>query len=724
MTETQPTPDQDNERFSILKEKLPVTETQRALDAKSGNPNTADVWKATEYPTFSFQAPPNKPPADAPVEKRAIWIVHGMGQQVPFETLDSLVEGIQLAADDPKGWCLDGTPRAATAKFLSPEGPSKTQVVQRVEVDLKRDELKLQLHLYEAYWAPLTEGVAKVSEVMSFLFNGGLHGLLHWWKPFCRAMFPDYESSSNPGAEGKVAQGLWNFHIPRRSAVYIFAVLLLILALIAIDSIIAAASAAHLGFPIFGDWRISGSWNQLTALASAIISLALSFGAVLFLAELSKPAFAPAIAKSSLESLFRRKRNEIPRAAKTEVETANTTAETPETIAETADPIAVSRWARAIRFLSWISLILTGLAVILGAIVLALISWSPKVASWFQHIIHFHETQFVSTAGILLAFLLCLFAAGRRTLMRSQGMDYRKDGTPLVLFVSSFLLFLGLLCLVVLAIPGYLHPKSPATWQREAVDLLGRPIWVWPALIAISKLVRDLIVEYPGDVAIYVTSNKLDRFDEIRDKIKQVALDSLMPLYSAYNVDSKGNATSFLYSKVAIVGHSLGSVVAYDTLNKLLTLDELLKNWFRVAQRTAIFETFGSPLDKTAFFFSFQGKDTFKIREQLAASKQPLIESYRFRKFPWINVLSSSDIISGELKFYDVPDKPAPPDAVKNFIDPAAIVPLIAHVEYWKNRTVWDKLLGEITRSVVPPGPAGNPPARAGNVPAPERQVG
>ena len=29
-----------------------------------------------------------------PREKRAVWVVHGMGQQIPFETLDSLANGI------------------------------------------------------------------------------------------------------------------------------------------------------------------------------------------------------------------------------------------------------------------------------------------------------------------------------------------------------------------------------------------------------------------------------------------------------------------------------------------------------------------------------------------------------------------------------------------------------------------------------------------------------
>ena len=708
-----------------------MTTTQQTTNGHSCAQNAAPVWEATEYQTASFEAPAKltiNMPAPGVVEKRAIWIVHGMGQQVPIETLDALAQGVRMAVENnPDGWSIDGQPRAATTKFTPCEDPEKAQVVQRVEINLKQNaaSLQLQLHLYEAYWAPLTQGVAKLSDVISFLFDAGLHGLLNSVRPFRRAMFPDDESPCDPKTkEGKVAPGVWNFRIPKRSAGYIVAALLIVASLTVINLIIVAASAAQLKFPVFGSWPISGSWDQLTALTSAITSMALTFGAVLFLAETSKPA--PRLATlvlhvqgrftSMLSSLRRGKNRRPTNASKTDSSNPN----------RLLKPVRVM-----ICYLSWISFVLTGVAIFFGAIVLALISWLPKVAEWFQHIVHFRETQFVSTAAILFAWILCLYAARLRAKMRSQGIDSRedKDQTLLVLFVSSFLLQFALLCSLVLAIPGYLHPQAPAAWQLYAIKIFGSAFWVWPALIALSKLVRDLIVEYAGDVAIYVTPSKLDRFNEVRDKIKQLALDSLTLLYSGCTLDSKSNPShaNFLYSKVAVIGHSLGSVIAYDALNKLLTLDELLDNQFRVADRTAIFETFGSPLDKTAFFFTFQGTDALDIREQLAASKQPLIQSYeRFRKFPWTNVRSSSDIISGELKFYDVHSKSVPgapvPGAqfrVRNEDDLDAIVPLLAHVEYWKNPTVWKYLFQEITRpingGVLPP----NPPRRAANLPVP-----
>jgi hypothetical protein len=600
-----------------------------------------------------------QPPTEA-VEKRAIWVVHGMGQQVPFETLDALAQGvIDAAPANPNGWRISLPPRIVSAKFLSADSLTKTQVVQRVELDLHRPGLdpknieKLELHLYEAYWAPLTEGVAKVNDVLSFLYDGALHGLLNCIRPFHRAMFPDDRSPipNPPPTVGKVAEGIWAFRIPPIVALQIIAALKVVFALGAINVVILAASAAKLRFPIFGYWPISGYWDQLTAIATAVTAVALTFGAVLFLAEASSRKKASRVFKAILIGL------------------------------------------------TWISLSIAGASIVIAAVLMLLIPLFPKLGLWIQGGFHYRATQFVSTVAILLAFLLCAFAAVRRSSKRVRGIKYRLGFIPFFLFLAGFLLHITLLgLLVVVQYVHFFNPAGLAQWQQQLIGLFGSPFWVWPALLAISKLIAHIIVEYPGDVAIYVAPNKLDRFNEVRQKIKQLALDSLEPLYSARAESSMAP----LYSKVAVVGHSLGSVIAYDTLNRLLLLDGLLNNAIGVEHRTCLLETFGSPLDKTAFFYSYQGTENFNIREQLAASVQPLIQSYAdFRRFPWINVYSRSDVICGRLKFYDVnpPNSAVPPAAnpVSNVPDPDAVVPLIAHVEYWKNSTLWNELLTVLT---------------------------
>jgi hypothetical protein len=175
-------------------------------------------------------------------------------------------------------------------------------------------------------------------------------------------------------------------------------------------------------------------------------------------------------------------------------------------------------------------------------------------------------------------------------------------------------------------------------------------------------------------------------------KIKESARSVVSAIFTAYDLTQK----EFLYDSIALVGHSLGSVIAYDTLNRLMLDDWLSQNALQVSERTKSLITFGSPLNKPAFFFTIQAKDSLHIRERLAATVQPLIMSYpKFRKLNWINIYSPNDIVSGSLKFYDLPGLENPP-AVINVADPDAFVPLVAHTSYWANPTVWRNLLDQI----------------------------
>src|SRR5580704_13996767 len=183
-------------------------------------------------------------------------------------------------------------------------------------------------------------------------------------------------------------------------------------------------------------------------------------------------------------------------------------------------------------------------------------------------------------------------------------------------------------------------------------------LWVFPFLILFSAKVREILVQYVGDVAIYVRPNKLDRFDQVRNEIKESARSVVSAIFTAYSESNN----EFLYDRVALVGHSLGSVIAYDTLNRMMIDDWLSGNALHIAERTKSLITFGSPLNKTAFFFTIQAKDSLHIRERLACTVQPLITSYpKFRKLAWINVYSPNNIVSGSLKFSDLPGFEVPP---------------------------------------------------------------
>jgi hypothetical protein len=247
--------------------------------------------------------------------------------------------------------------------------------------------------------------------------------------------------------------------------------------------------------------------------------------------------------------------------------------------------------------------------------------------------------------------------------------------------IAAWLEWLGIL------VPG-IQPGSD--WFSNLTHLL-----FWLVLAAEALFVRYFIIEFVGDVAAYVSPYKESKFDELRRQIRKIGLNVGKVIYGF----GPRLATVPQYDKVVVVGHSLGSVLAYDTLNALINLDNVCSSGQRrsVIERTRALITFGSPLDKTAFIFRLQAKyEQDWIREQLAASSQPLIvsyEDYRPLTFKWVNLWSPMDIISGSLEYYDDPaGAPTPEQRVENIVDRQARVPFAAHVQYWRGEELRKQL--------------------------------
>ncbi len=213
---------------------------------------------------------------------------------------------------------------------------------------------------------------------------------------------------------------------------------------------------------------------------------------------------------------------------------------------------------------------------------------------------------------------------------------------------------------LLILLPGAHQVCNPAASPHErvfaALALVG-----WYLLVAEILFARYFLIQYAGDVAAYISPYKASKFDDIRNKIQSIGMNVAKVIYGF------GNTTIVPdYKRVVIAGHSLGSVLAYDTLNAIINLDltSPTPGSKQVFARTHRLITFGSPLDKTAFLFRNQSnhvKDP--LREQMASTYQPLILDYdRFRKPDfWINLWSPLDIISGSLEYYDFPWNPEPP---------------------------------------------------------------
>jgi hypothetical protein len=253
---------------------------------------------------------------------------------------------------------------------------------------------------------------------------------------------------------------------------------------------------------------------------------------------------------------------------------------------------------------------------------------------------------------------------------------------------------------LIILLPGVhsLHSAIVGTTEKvwTALRLMG-----WYLLVAEIFLARYFLIEYAGDVAAYISPYKASKFEDIRNKIQAIGLDVAKVIYGFGNTTVVPN-----YQRIVIAGHSLGSVLAYDTLNAVINLDltSATPGSKHVVERTKKLITFGSPLDKTAFLFRNQSnhvKDP--LREQMVSAFQPLILNYEeFRKPDfWTNLWSPLDIVSGSLDYYDAPPlapghKPDPTDPlatsypaphdprrVDNLKDPAGTIPIMAHVQYW-----------------------------------------
>jgi hypothetical protein len=127
---------------------------------------------AAKYASLSVKVDsPQAPPAAAEQPTYlAVLVCHGMGQQVQFETLDAVAREVREVARE----C--GTLAEDVVKVSL--NPDETGLIGRAELPLKRpDGSRVDVHFYEAYWAPLTEGRVTLRETLGFFVGAGWRGL-------------------------------------------------------------------------------------------------------------------------------------------------------------------------------------------------------------------------------------------------------------------------------------------------------------------------------------------------------------------------------------------------------------------------------------------------------------------------------------------------------------------------------------------------------------------
>ena len=517
---------------------------------------------AGTMPTQSGDSETGEHTGESAVKKKvAVFIAHGMGQQLPYDTQTRL-------ALELRNHLMPGSKPGPKSRLRPGQVLIGDQRYSRVEFEVPATDNRpaREVHVYEAYWAPLTEGQVRIRDVTGFLFRSGLNGLKFARKPLRRWLFGE-------PVEFQHVNTAW-------LKIQLWLALLFVSSLVLLNTVIGLVAAAR----FLGESRESSYWHveRIAALSGALVPLL-----AVALALLVWWAIAGGWKKLC-----------------------------PSSLGESA------KW----RAWNVFGAVLVGAAVVLA----------------------------ILTGGVFVWLL--------------TGAEFTKGKWA---------------C----AVAQWAQPFH--SWFRL----------LWLLLFALSYGVRRQMVQYLGDVVIYLSTHVLDRFDELRKKIRQEVLRTLLAIYQA------GANGRPVYGRVIVVGHSLGSVAGYDALNELLLEDAFADGALGVRNRTGGFVTFGSPLDKTAYFFTSRSSrrsisrssrrsdeawnDT---RQALAHARQPMVNDDGARCFPWVNVYSRWDIISGALHYYDGKQKPANPWRVENLEDPDALMPLLAHNEYWEGPTLYREI--------------------------------
>jgi hypothetical protein len=116
--------------------------------------------------------------------------------------------------------------------------------------------------------------------------------------------------------------------------------------------------------------------------------------------------------------------------------------------------------------------------------------------------------------------------------------------------------------------------------------------YVYLAFRLVNLSVKKYFVDYVGDIEVYVTRDSKSARFTAREAIRGRAVDAVLAALTSPED----------YDEVLVFGHSLGSVVGLDALREVRRQagSALAFEDFR---RLSAFVTFGSPLEKTRFFF-------------------------------------------------------------------------------------------------------------------------
>jgi hypothetical protein len=243
---------------------------------------------------------------------------------------------------------------------------------------------------------------------------------------------------------------------------------------------------------------------------------------------------------------------------------------------------------------------------------------------------------------------------------------------------------------------GYLRSVSIPDYFSP---LLNLNVLLFVVAAGFARLVQFFFASFIGDVAVYTNANAKAKNFLVRKAILAGSTNAVIRLLQEKNVAQANDP----YDQIIVAGHSLGSVIAYDTLNQLLN-----KRYSRedqivgyVPSKTKVTQdelnkvlglvTFGCPLDKVHYFFRENVPAHQAIRAQLLQFLQSFRKTpsnydyglYRLQRYDasglssvlWLNAWSKQDPVSGALHFYTGLTR-------RHF---KYKIPIYAHLSYWED---------------------------------------
>lgn len=230
----------------------------------------------------------------------------------------------------------------------------------------------------------------------------------------------------------------------------------------------------------------------------------------------------------------------------------------------------------------------------------------------------------------------------------------------------------------------------------------------------------DALANVVGDVVVFNSIEARSPFLTLRNRILTGCVDALRSLVEPVGVGEgeKPTGEDWRYQRVVVAGHSLGSQVAFEAINRLNVMVAAgqvrgvdREGWFTDGDRRLKvqghsklgdllcgFITFGSPLDKVAFFFRERaGKDELIRRQMLdhvrCFKQKPwnLVDCQGMMFKPpiprlldqvcWVNYFDRNDPVSGSLDYFGPLENRMCTFAVK--YPPGVIRALLAGSIFW-----------------------------------------